>query len=101
MTILASFILSLHYIIPLAFCNVNLDQEHLSMYPYCGKLFGYEWHDASSRVVNSRESEIQYPWVVLMTRSYKGMSYVGNKPYRRIKERSMEAACSGTVIADK
>ena len=71
------------------------------MYPYCGKLFGYEWHDASSRVVNSRESEIQYPWVVLMTRSYRGMSYVGNKPYRRIKERSMEDACSGTVIADK
>ena len=34
--------------------TIDVDPEHLKQYPYCGKLFGYEWHDARSRTVNSR-----------------------------------------------
>ena len=57
------------YILHRISAEVGLDKEHLDMYPFCGKLFGYEWHDATSRVVNSKESEIQYPWVVYLKHS--------------------------------
>ena len=67
------------------------------MYPYCGKLFGYEWHDATSRVVNSRDSETQYPWVVLVMRSYKAVYEKNGK----VEELIEDKYCSGTVIGDK
>ena len=38
------------------FAEVKLDDEHLELYPFCGKLFGYQWHDAKSRIVNSIEN---------------------------------------------
>ena len=83
------------YISRLVIATIELDQKHQSMYPYCGKLFGYEWHDASSRVVNSRESDIQYPWVVLLRRFSKIISKTNKKGDPTI------AFCGGTVITDK
>ena len=77
--------------------RIELDQEHQSMYPYCGKLFGYEWHDATSRVVNSKDSEIQYPWVVfVVTESVVVFDKNGN-----IEESVEDNICSGTVIGNK
>ena len=75
------------------FAEVELDKQHLEIYPFCGKLFGYEWQGAKSRIVNSKESEIQYPWVVLLKKSFltKGVKnrIIANK------------YCSGTVIGEK
>ena len=62
-----------------------------------GKLFGYAWHDATSRVVNSRDSETQYPWVVLVMRSYKAVYEKNDK----VEELIGDMYCSGTVIGDK
>ena len=77
--------------------RIELDQEHQSMYPYCGKLFGYEWHDAKSRVVNSKDSEIQYPWVVfVVTESVVVFDKNGNT-----EERVEDGICGGTVIGNK
>ena len=69
---------------------VELDKEHLDIYPFCGKLFGYEKHDASSRIVNSKESEIQYPWVV-----YLQHSFLTTDAHQVLK------VCSGTVIGER
>ena len=77
--------------------TIGVDPEHLKLYPYCGKLFGYEWHDARSRTVNSRESQIQYPWVVYVKRVCRleftdGSGRTGGM-YR--------SGCSGTIISNK
>ena len=85
------------YISRLVIATIELDQKHQSMYPYCGKLFGYEWHDATSRVINSRDSETQYPWVVLVMRSYKALYEKNGKVDELIEDKY----CSGTVIGDK
>ena len=69
---------------------VEIDKEHLDIYPFCGKLFGYERHDASSRIVNSKESEIQYPWVV-----YLQHSFLTTDAHQVLK------VCSGTVIGER
>ena len=80
------------------------------MYPYCGKLFGYEWHDATSRIVNSVESEKQYPWVVLVERFHMMVdssedtdseeSYDSDED-GNTEEYGEEQFCSGTVIGEK
>ena len=75
--------------------DVELDKEHLELYPFCGKLFGYEWHDATSRVVNSKESEIQYPWVVYLRHSIL-VKDISSDNTRKIKK-----MCSGTVIGER
>ena len=85
------------YISCLAIATIELDQKHLSMYPYCGKLFGYEWHDATSRVVNSKNSETQYPWVVFVMRNYKVVSDKNGNTEETMEEK----ICGGTVIGDK
>ena len=74
--------------------DIEFDKEHLEMYPFCGKLFGYEWHEATSRVVNSKESDTQYPWVVFLKHSFltKGD---GSRIFIITK------SCSGTVIGEK
>ena len=68
----------------------KIDERHLELYPYCGKMFGYDMEGTSSRVVNSRESPKQYPWVVYLervTKSKMNTDWIG--------------ACTGTVIAFK
>ena len=77
--------------------TIDVDPEHLKQYPYCGKLFGYKWHDARSRTVNSRESQIQYPWVVYVKTIYRveftdGSGRTGGMRY---------STCSGTIISNK
>ena len=37
--------------------KIKVDDEHLELYPFCGKLFGHQWHDARSRIVNSIEGK--------------------------------------------
>ena len=83
----------IYFVHPIS-ADVELDREHLDIYPFCGKLFGYEWHDATSRVVNSKESDTQYPWVVFLKHSFltKGD---GSRIFIITK------SCSGTVIGEK
>ena len=80
-----------------AIATIKLDQEHLSMYPYCGKLFGHAKHDGESRVVNSKDSEIQYPWVVLVMQEHMGVFEENGNT----EEKMIIATCGGTVIGDK
>ena len=77
--------------------DIEFDKEHFEAYPYCGRLFGYEWHDARSRVVNSKESEIQYPWVVLIKHTIVQV-YTNIKGR---KNRKVRRHCSGTIIGNK
>ena len=95
MKISVHFAIVAYYMLLPVFSKVELDEEHLEIYPYCGKLFGYEWSDATGRVVNSFESDIQYPWVVFM--EHKFMILEDNDG----PERLFSGSCSGTVIGDK
>ena len=70
--------------------NGKIDAEHLKIYPYCGKMFGHDQKATSSRVVNSKESQKQYPWVV----------YVSRKRKNKMDQDDI-GVCSGTVIAYK
>ena len=90
----ALFVCSVSWV---AISTIKLDQDHLSMYPYCGKLFGHEKHDGESRVVNSKDSEIQYPWVVLVMQEHMGVFEKNGNT----KEKMIITTCSGTVIGDK
>ena len=76
------------------FAQVKLDDEHLELYPYCGKLFGYQGYDAKSRVVNSKESETQYPWIVFLKSFWKLRTIHGILPAKN-------RLCSGTVIGER
>ena len=89
------FRLVMIYIIHRISAEVGLDKEHLGMYPFCGKLFGYEWHDATSRVVNSKESEIQYPWVVYLKHTFLVKDIISDNM------RLIAKKCSGTVIGER
>ena len=104
------FDLLIYAVSQLAAATIELDHEHLSMYPYCGKLFGYEWHDATSRIVNSKESEIQYPWVVLVERFYMMVESAEDSDSEEsdnsdadgnTEEYPEDQFCSGTVIGEK
>ena len=88
----AHFIVTILTIIHQAFSIEQIDQEHFKLYPYCGRMFGYDSSNAKSRVVNSEDSlEFElYPWVVYVETKYK------NK--RKKFEYDM---CGGTVIAYK
>ena len=68
----------------------DIDQDHLKLYPYCGKLFGYASNAVKSRVVNSKDSQTQYPWVVLLYIKRRKKDYTWE-----------EEECSGTVITEK
>ena len=70
--------------------NGSIDKEHLKIYPYCGKLFGYESEGGSSRITNSRDSQTQYPWVVLVERT-KLNTFI----------RYTVQSCGGTVITER
>ena len=60
------FILAAHYISLLGSANVVLDKDHIAEYPNCGRMYSYSKPSATSRVVNSKDSKFQYPWVVLI-----------------------------------
>jgi len=68
----------------------SIDEEHLKMYPYCGKLFGYESKGGSSRITNSRDSQTQYPWVLLVERTKLNIFI-----------RYTVQSCGGTVITER
>ena len=71
-------------------CMNQYDEEHYKMYPYCGKLFGHDSNNARSRVVNSEDSQIFYPWVVFLVMKY-----------RNDQNKFDHSLCSGTVIGYK
>ena len=73
MNIFSFIILTTDLLLRPIFAEVKLDDQHLELYPYCGKLFGHAKHDGTSRVVNSKDSEIQYPWVVLVMQEHMGV----------------------------
>ena len=81
--------------------NVKLDKEHLAQYPYCGKLFGHRTPMPTSRVVNSRASELQYPWVVLVKRRYIVIEEDEIGITDDVEEFDQITECSGTVIGEK
>ena len=85
-------IIILYNIVYHTFSQEQMDKEHLTMYPYCGRLFGYNAKHAKSRVVNSEDSLEHglYPWVVFVSRTRK------NK-----QNRDDIKICSGTVISYK
>ena len=70
--------------------NGKIDKKHLELYPYCGKMFWYNHEATTSRVVNSRESPKQYPWVVHVRRTR-----------RNTMNQDEDKECLGTVIAYK
>ena len=88
------YFMAILYITKNVFSNDQVDEEHLSLYPYCGRLFGYGSNGAKakSRVVNSEDSDEHelYPWVV----------YVEQK-YLHKNNKHVFSYCSGTVIAYK
>ena len=86
------YITILYNILYVAFGQEQIDKEHLIMYPYCGRLFGYDEKHAKSRVVNSEDSLEHglYPWVVFVLRTRKNEQNVDERK-----------TCSGTVIAYK
>ena len=45
-----------------------IDKEHLKRFPNCGKMPRM----SSSRIINSKEAEVHYPWVVQVRRYWKG-----------------------------
>ena len=94
MKFVVAFLLFSDYISQAVSLNMELDKEHLKLYPYCGKLFGYERHDARSRVVNSGESKTQYPWVVYVERTSMVV-------YKGLPESFQDSSCSGTIIGNK
>ena len=85
-------IISLFYFTYKASGQEQVDKEHLKLYPYCGRLFGWDSKRANSRVVNSHDSvEYElYPWVVFVSRTYKTKQNIDDVKI-----------CSGTVIAYK
>ena len=92
------FILVVHYISLLVFAKVVLDKDHLEEYPNCGKMYGYSKPRATSRVVNSKDSKIQYPWVVLIV----GRVLYVTKHNDGTKEESFSnTMCVGTVITNR
>ena len=78
------------------FAKVDLDRDHFSAYPYCGQLFGYGRPDATSRVVNSKDSKIQYPWVVAVLRR---VLHVDKRDKKKTIWLNFE--CAGTVLTDR
>ena len=73
-------------------CSIEqIDKEHFKLYPYCGRMFGYDSGNAESRVVNSEDSleHELYPWVV----------YVERKRKNAADSKDTFLRCVGTVIA--
>ena len=73
-------------------CSIEqIDKEHFKLYPYCGRMFGYDSGNAKSRVVNSEDSleHELYPWVV----------YVERKRKNAADSKDTFLRCVGTVIA--
>ena len=89
----SGYIITLCSIIHHAFSIEQTDKEHFKLYPYCGRLFGYDSDNAKSRVVNSEDSieHELYPWVVYVTRKRKNAATLLFE----------SLACGGTVIAYK
>ena len=83
-------VVMVHFVTNYAIANTEIDQRHLKLYPFCGRFPNSDDVFASSRVVNSRDSDKTYPWVVGITR-------------RNInKNMQMEmSTCSGSVITSR
>ena len=60
----------------------NIDEEHMKIYPDCGIMPTI----SASRIINSQEAKVHYPWIVLVIRYWKG---------------TLAAPCGGTIITKR
>ena len=60
----------------------NIDEEHMKIYPNCGIMPTI----SGSRIINSQEAKVHYPWIVLVIRYWKG---------------TYTAHCGGTIITKR
>ena len=67
---------------PVAIKTTAIDKEHLKRFPNCGKMPQM----SSSRIINSKEAKVHYPWVVQVRRYWKG---------NKIR------VCGGTIITKR
>ena len=67
---------------PVAIKTTAIDREHLKRFPNCGKMPQM----SSSRIINSKEAKVHYPWVVQVRRYWKG---------NKIR------VCGGTIITKR
>ena len=59
----------IHILPQLLVSQVEVDQRHLQMYPYCGRNLKLgQTTTSSARIVNSKDAKWEYPWVVLVER---------------------------------
>ena len=63
-----------------------IDKFHEKLFPNCGRLPMI----AASRIINSKEASVHYPWVVMVLRYFKGIK-VGRKA----------GLCGGTIITSR
>ena len=92
------FILVAHYISLLGSAKVVLDKDHIAEYPNCGRMYGYSKPSETSRVVNSKDSKFQYPWVVLIVGR---VLYVTKHNDGTKEEYFSNTMCVGTVITNR
>ena len=64
-----------------------IDESHEKLFPYCGRLPKIP----ASRIMNGKEANVHYPWVVMVLRYYKGRK-VGGK---------VGGTCGGTIITSR
>ena len=71
----------------LALChNLELDQDHLAKYPYCGSMYSYVKAKNSGRSVNTEPAIEHYRWVVFI---------------RRDRKPKIPVQCTGSIITDR
>ena len=67
----------------------TIDEFHLKLFPNCGHLPNTPTSPpkiAASRIINSKEAIVHYPWVVMVLQYYKGKK-IGR--------------CGGTIITSR
>ena len=70
-----------------------IDEEHLKLYPYCGKMTTKNPSGATTRVANSEASKESYRWAVRVTKK----TLQNTKPIASM----FESLCSGTIITER
>ena len=66
--------------------NLELDQDHLAKYPYCGSMYSDSNGKRSGRVVNAEPAIEHYRWVVFI---------------RRDRKPKIPVQCTGSIITDR
>ena len=78
------FIYTTKFVLGAALNGPAIDESHKKLFPDCGRL--PKSKIAASRIINGKEANVHYPWVVQVFWYYKGKS-VGS--------------CGGTIITSR